>query len=42
MCTHTLGGPDGLTCTRTTPHDAPRGCVYEATGGPDLSGEATA
>lgn len=38
MCdAHLNNGP--LTCTRTTPHDAPRGCTYTATHGADLSGE---
>lgn len=38
MCDHKLNdGP--LICDRTTPHDAPFGCTYAASSGPDLSGE---
>jgi hypothetical protein len=34
MCDHRLaGGP--LVCDRDTAHDAPKGCTYSASAGPD-------
>lgn len=29
-CTHTLGDPDGLACTRDDQHEPGHGCTYEA------------
>lgn len=35
MCDHHLSdGP--LVCDRTTDHDAPKGCTYTGSAGPDL------